>query len=93
MIDIDFFKQINDTYGHTVGDIVLRELAETLKKSIRSTDIIARVGEEGFCVLLFNCNKEQSFEIGKAINREIKFATGISASLKQGLSIIIIRLK
>lgn len=71
MVDIDFFKKINDTYGHAIGDLVLKELAEILKKSIRSTDVIARVGGEEFCALLFNCTREQSFEIALNINKAV----------------------
>lgn len=51
MIDIDFFKQINDTYGHDVGDIVLIELALTLKHSIRNDDLACRLGGDEFIVL------------------------------------------
>jgi diguanylate cyclase (GGDEF)-like protein len=49
--DIDFFKKVNDTYGHDAGDIVLKTFAQLLKKSLRKTDIIARYGGEEFIVL------------------------------------------
>ena len=52
MFDIDFFKKINDTYGHLCGDFVLKSLTSTVLSTIRSTDILARFGgEEFFCVL------------------------------------------
>jgi diguanylate cyclase (GGDEF)-like protein/PAS domain S-box-containing protein len=52
MVDIDFFKAINDTYGHSFGDIVLRGLAGLLKKNVRETDVVIRQGGEEFVVFL-----------------------------------------
>lgn len=51
ILDIDHFKQINDTYGHAVGDIVLRETAEVLRKSARQGDTVSRIGGEEFLVI------------------------------------------
>lgn len=72
MVDIDFFKKINDNYGHAIGDLVLKELADILKKCIKTTDIVARVGGEEFCALLFNCSKEETFQIALNINKAVK---------------------
>jgi diguanylate cyclase (GGDEF)-like protein len=52
MMDIDDFKQVNDTYGHDAGDAVLRELAMVIRRQVREEDIAARYGGEEFCVLL-----------------------------------------
>ncbi len=52
MIDIDYFKKVNDTYGHAVGDFVLREIAKIITKEIREYDIASRYGGEEFCILL-----------------------------------------
>ena len=52
MIDIDFFKKINDTYGHQAGDQVLRELSAILHKNIRTSDLVARYGGEEFAIVL-----------------------------------------
>ncbi len=52
MMDIDNFKQVNDTYGHLVGDIVLKEIASTIQKTIRHVDIPARYGGEEFTIIL-----------------------------------------
>ena len=52
MMDIDNFKQVNDTYGHLVGDMVLKEIAATIQKTIRHVDIPARYGGEEFTVIL-----------------------------------------
>lgn len=51
MLDIDFFKKVNDNYGHGFGDTVLIEVAKTCKKKVRSTDLLARFGGEEFCFL------------------------------------------
>ena len=55
MVDIDFFKKINDTYGHAAGDVAIIQLSRLLAKHVRSTDLIGRYGGEEFCVLLRNC--------------------------------------
>lgn len=52
MLDIDFFKNFNDTYGHAVGDVVLKEVAATVRQNLREADIPARYGGEEICVLL-----------------------------------------
>ena len=56
MLDIDFFKKVNDTYGHKAGDAALQQIAWFLKKRFRQTDIVARFGGEEFCIL--TCNVE-----------------------------------
>ncbi|MGB5867054.1 MAG: diguanylate cyclase [Arcobacteraceae bacterium] len=56
MFDIDDFKKINDTYGHHIGDEVLRQLAKNIQESSRKSDIIARIGGEEFLILLQNTN-------------------------------------
>jgi len=54
MLDIDYFKDINDTYGHRTGDMVLKELAMLIKKTVRKSDIVARYGGEEFAIILTN---------------------------------------
>lgn len=60
MMDIDHFKQINDTYGHHVGDLALSHIAELLKRHTRENDIIARWGGEEMVILLPDTNAEQA---------------------------------
>ncbi|MDQ0203394.1 sensor domain-containing diguanylate cyclase [Pectinatus haikarae] len=55
-IDIDYFKKVNDTYGHSVGDMVLRKVAESIVKNCRKSDIVGRVGGEEIAVYLPNTN-------------------------------------
>lgn len=58
MIDVDFFKHVNDKYGHQAGDEVLRRLAALLQTVIRSEDCLARYGGEEFCILLAGTNEQ-----------------------------------
>ncbi|MHC1682681.1 MAG: diguanylate cyclase [Clostridiaceae bacterium] len=72
MIDIDFFKKINDTYGHQTGDEVLKELAEVLKKTCRPFDIVSRNGGEEFSILLIDCAASKAYEIGERVRRAVE---------------------
>ncbi|MDQ1268660.1 MAG: Diguanylate cyclase, partial [Campylobacterota bacterium] len=67
MIDIDFFKMINDTYGHDIGDEAIRIVSRVIKESIRSTDVPIRFGGEEFIVLLHNCDKEHIKDVAEKI--------------------------
>jgi len=68
MIDIDFFKKFNDTYGHAVGDDVLKFAAKLYKSSVRSTDLVARYGGEEFAVMM----PETALEDGIAFAEKIR---------------------
>ncbi len=67
MIDIDFFKKVNDQFGHDVGDIVLKQIAEILKSRFRKADVIVRYGGEEFLVLLHNVDENKLIEIAEQI--------------------------
>lgn len=60
IIDIDFFKKVNDTYGHLVGDDLLRQAAARIKAAIREEDIFARFGGEEFCIVMCETDIEQA---------------------------------
>lgn len=76
MIDIDHFKQFNDKYGHSLGDIVLKEVARILKETARQTDMVARYGGEEFVVVLEKTNiknaKVAAEKLRKAIEEQTK---------------------
>lgn len=72
MLDIDFFKKINDTYGHMVGDMILKETANILKRNVRNSDIIGRYGGEEFGIVIFEENKNRVFNICERIREEIE---------------------
>lgn len=67
MIDIDFFKHINDTYGHQVGDDILKELANVIAREVREVDILARYGGEEFAVLLPQTKLDQAQAVAERI--------------------------
>lgn len=71
-IDIDFFKKVNDTYGHSNGNIVLSELGTILSKTCRSFDFISRNGGEEFTVLLLDCASKQALEIAEKLRKTIE---------------------
>jgi diguanylate cyclase (GGDEF)-like protein len=60
LLDIDFFKKVNDTYGHATGDIVLRQVASLLRRRLRETDIVCRYGGEEFGILMPQTDKDES---------------------------------
>lgn len=67
MFDIDKFKNINDTYGHDVGDIAIKEIAKVLNQTLRKSDLMARFGGEEFCVLLENITLEDATNLFEKI--------------------------
>lgn len=71
LVDIDFFKSVNDTYGHDVGDIVLQEFAQILKHTVRESDIVARWGGEEFIILCPQTSLEGSALLAENIREKI----------------------
>lgn len=69
-LDIDYFKMVNDTYGHDVGDDILRKLAITMKKSISENEFIIRYGGEEFLILMRNPTEESAYNLALKINSE-----------------------
>jgi diguanylate cyclase (GGDEF)-like protein len=72
MMDIDFFKKVNDTYGHPVGDLVLKEVAKIISSNIRAgTDLLARYGGEEFVVMLADTDRARAGETAERIRESI----------------------
>ncbi len=67
MMDIDFFKQVNDTHGHKAGDHVLKKLADVCRETMREVDIVGRIGGEEFAILLPETGKEKSIEAAERL--------------------------
>ena len=73
--DIDFFKKVNDTYGHDVGDVVIKGLGEILKRQKRTTDIVARFGGEEFVVLIEQTDEAGAMLLAERIREEVEKTT------------------
>ena len=72
MFDIDRFKDVNDAYGHTTGDLTLKAVTRTAKRHIRDSDVLCRWGGEEFLILLTDCDFEQAHTVAEKIRRNIE---------------------
>jgi len=92
MLDIDHFKAINDTYGHQVGDTVVREVAKRLASVVRPYDAVGRYGGEEFLIVLPRCDERDSVEIAERIRTRIDdypvdtYAGRVSVTASLGVS-------
>ena len=87
LFDIDHFKKVNDTYGHQVGDEVLKELARKLEHSIDSPDLVARIGGEEFAVIFDNPNHQKNCEKAEELRRYIEESEWISMAITVSMGI------
>ncbi|KAA8784307.1 diguanylate cyclase [Paenibacillus sp. 4624] len=71
VIDIDRFKKVNDTFGHSAGDAVLKQLGQLLVEHARSTDLVSRNGGEEFAILLLDCGYHQSMAIAESVRKAV----------------------
>ncbi|MBR1694621.1 MAG: GGDEF domain-containing protein, partial [Selenomonas sp.] len=72
MLDIDFFKRINDTYGHEVGDEVLAGFAEIIRRNIKKKDLFVRWGGEEFIILFRHCTGEEAMQIAERLRFKVE---------------------
>jgi diguanylate cyclase (GGDEF)-like protein len=72
LIDIDDFKIVNDSYGHLAGDLVLRDVAEILRRSVRVFDVCARFGGEEFVIIMPGSTAESAMRIAERIRERIE---------------------
>ena len=90
MLDVDYFKKVNDTYGHDVGDSVIVQIGKVLRDSIRDADLAIRYGGEEFVVLLYNANDEGTTAVAQKIHSafgNLVFDVGNGESMQKTLSI------
>jgi diguanylate cyclase (GGDEF)-like protein len=93
IIDLDRFKHINDSFGHDVGDHVLKVFADSLKHMVKDSDIVTRIGGEEFAIILPNASKEEAIEISERIlkhTRETDYSfmyKDVSLTVSIGISI------
>jgi diguanylate cyclase (GGDEF)-like protein/PAS domain S-box-containing protein len=93
LFDIDLFKQINDAHGHSVGDLVLKELARVSLESVREIDVVARFGGEEFVVLLPHTSQQEAAEIAERLRQSIaeasvKLDNGVRVRFTASLGVI-----
>ena len=88
MVDVDHFKRINDSYGHSRGDQVLQEVAETLSSSLRLSDSLFRYGGEEFCCVLPDCDSEAAQSIAERACFALKSSSsaGVKVTVSIGVS-------
>jgi diguanylate cyclase (GGDEF)-like protein len=75
MVDIDHFKQFNDTFGHEAGDVVLRQVAESLRQGVRSEDIVCRFGGEEFVIILPEMTQDAAIDRAERLRRQVEELT------------------
>lgn len=73
--DIDYFKNINDKFGHDIGDQVLEEIALQLSENVRKSDVLCRIGGEEFAILCYQAGPEDAFNIAEKIRKAVESAT------------------
>ncbi|RMF92875.1 MAG: sensor domain-containing diguanylate cyclase [Candidatus Schekmanbacteria bacterium] len=94
MMDIDFFKRVNDTYGHKAGDRILIGVASIIQSACRESDLVARYGGEEFAIILPRTSKERAMAIAERIRERVKKrsfcinneGTKVSVTLSAGIS-------
>jgi diguanylate cyclase len=72
IVDLDYFKKVNDVYGHLVGDVVLKSCAGTIRAALRGGDVIGRYGGEEFCILMPNTGEHEAMILAERIRRIIE---------------------
>lgn len=84
LLDIDLFKVVNDTYGHQVGDVVLKKLGQLIMESVREVDVVIRYGGEEILVILPNTRIENAFELADRLRRKIADTIMVAADSLKG---------
>lgn len=87
LFDIDGFKQVNDRHGHTTGDVVLQEVADTVKARLRTNDLFGRLGGDEFLILLPEASAEGAAALAEDVRAEVEqrsFADGLKVTLSLG---------
>ncbi len=96
LLDIDHFKRVNDTYGHQVGDLVLREVAALIRAQLRGNDVLSRYGGEEFSALLADTTPDEAVEVAERIRQAVEartFEDPASGPFRITLSIGVVTLK
>ena len=86
-LDIDFFKKINDTYGHAAGDLVLKEIVNRATQSVRPHDLVARLGGEEFAIIMPEADLKTAANVGERLREKIANTPVELPSLPEGLNV------
>ncbi|KHC91517.1 diguanylate cyclase [Thermotoga sp. Mc24] len=84
-VDLDNFKKINDTHGHEIGDEILKTLVQTIRKNVRQSDVVVRMGGDEFLVILRGCKPEKAQEIFQKILIEFKNSHPLQSEFSYGV--------
>ena len=87
MADIDYFKRVNDTYGHLIGDQVIVAVARAMTQLMRGGDLLCRYGGEEFCIVLPGASEEAAEEVAERLRQEIERQVGASIRIVEDLRI------
>jgi two-component system cell cycle response regulator len=87
LVDIDHFKQVNDKYGHNIGDEVLKIFSQRLLGNLRSFDLVARLGGEEFAVILPDVSEQRAWMVGERLRSSISDVPFVVAGHAEGISI------
>lgn len=92
MLDIDYFKRINDTYGHDIGDLVLKEVSLLMQQRFRASDVVSRYGGEEFCIIATQLNKVNAFKLfddfrEALANKTITLLTGEEVKITMSIGV------
>lgn len=90
-IDVDFFKRVNDTYGHQAGDRVLINLANIFTTSLRAHDLIARVGGEEFVLLLQDIDEKNAFLLAEKLRRSVEASAIDDIKITVSIGLVVTR--
>ncbi len=81
LVDIDYFKRVNDEFGHEAGDVLLKQVSEILITCVRESDIVIRWGGEEFFILLYECDKQQAENVAERIRESVENLVSITVSI------------
>lgn len=87
MIDVDHFKRVNDSFGHGVGDLCLKEIAKHLSGAVRANDIVARLGGEEFAVVLIGADRKTAETIGARLAAGVQFQSARGSTIGVTVSV------
>jgi len=89
VLDIDYFKRVNDSYGHGIGDRVIQEVAKMLTESSRASDLVCRYGGEEFCVVMPGMDARQAVSMAERIRRRIERDCGSGIREVEGMQVTV----